>query len=84
MSMIEIAGLHKTFNRGTPNEVHALRGIDLKVDEGDFVTIIGTNGSGKSTLLNAVAGAFLPDTGTIRIDGKDVSRDRDYVRAKLI
>lgn len=84
MSMIEIAGLHKTFNRGTPNEVHALRGIDLEVAEGDFVTIIGTNGSGKSTLLNAVAGAFLPDTGTIRINKRDVSRDRDFVRAKLV
>lgn len=84
MKMIEIAGLWKTFNRGTPNQVRALRGIDLDIDEGDFVTIIGTNGSGKSTLLNAVAGVFLPDSGSIKIDGRDVSRDKDHVRAKLI
>ena len=84
MKMIAIAGLHKTFNPGTPNEVHALRGVDLEVEAGEFVTIIGTNGSGKSTLLNAVAGAFLPDQGSIMIDGRDVTRDKDFVRAKYI
>ena len=65
MKMIGIAGLRKTFNPGTPNEVCALRGIDLEIEAGDFVTVIGTNGSGKSTLLNAVAGVFLPDQGNI-------------------
>jgi len=84
MKMIEITGLRKTFNRGAPNEVRALQGIDLDIDEGDFVTIIGTNGSGKSTLLNAVAGVFLPDRGAIKIDGIDVSRTKDYMRAKFI
>jgi putative ABC transport system ATP-binding protein len=84
MNMIEIRGLHKTFNPGTPNEVHALRGIDLEIDKGDFITVIGTNGSGKSTLLNAVAGAFLPDQGTIRIEGRDVTREMGFVRAKYI
>jgi len=84
MKMIGITGLHKTFNPGTPNEVHALRGIDLEIQAGDFVTVIGTNGSGKSTLLNAVAGAFLPDRGCITIDGRDVTRDRDFMRARYI
>jgi len=82
--MIEIAGLHKTFNPGTTSEVYALRGTDLQIKKGEFVTIIGTNGSGKSTLLNAVAGAFLPDRGTIEIDGKDVTREKGFRRAKSI
>lgn len=82
--MIEISGLHKRFNTGTPNEVYALRGIDLNIKEGDFVTIIGTNGSGKSTLLNAIAGTFLPDTGRIRIAGEDVTAKTDFRRAKYI
>lgn len=82
--MIEITGLHKRFNAGTPNEVYALRGIDLEIKEGDFVTIIGTNGSGKSTLLNAIAGTFLPDTGKISIAGEDVTSKTDFQRAKHI
>ena len=64
----------KTFNAGTPNEVRALQGVDLTIDEGSFVIVIGTNGSGKSTLLNAVAGAFLLDSGSITLDGTDITR----------
>ncbi|HNW60287.1 MAG TPA: ATP-binding cassette domain-containing protein [bacterium] len=79
--MIEITGLCKTFNAGTINETRALQNITLHVNRGDFVTIIGTNGSGKSTLLNAIAGSFLPDAGEIRIDGRVVTRLRDYQRA---
>jgi len=82
--MIKISSLHKRFNTGTPNEVYALRGIDLEIKEGDFVTIIGTNGSGKSTLLNAIAGTFLPDTGTVEIAGEDVTNKTDFQRAKHI
>lgn len=82
--MITIANLHKTFNPGTANEVHALKGVNLEIRPGEFVSLIGTNGSGKSTLLNAVAGSFLPDSGTIRIAGEDVSRKMDYQRAKLV
>ncbi len=81
-SMIRIRGLHKTFGRGTPNEVHALRGIDLEVRQGEFLTLIGTNGSGKSTLLNAIAGTFLPDSGTIEIAGEDVTTKQDSLRAR--
>ncbi len=82
--MIHIKNLHKHFNQGTPNEVYALRDISLHIKPGEFVTIIGTNGSGKSTLLNAVAGTFLPDAGTIEIAGKDVTRLRDFRRARHI
>ena len=64
----ETGAVRKVFNPGTPNEVRALQGVDLTLDDGSFVAIIGTNGSGKSTLLNAVAGTFYPDSGTIRID----------------
>ena len=72
--MLRIQGARKTFNPGTANEVRALCGVDLTVDEGSFVMVIGTNGSGKSTLLNAVAGGFLLDTGTLTLDGVDVTR----------
>lgn len=82
--MITISDYHKKFNPGTINEVYALRGINLHINEGDFVTIIGTNGSGKSTALNAVAGSFLPDRGRITIDSHDVTWKRDFHRAKYI
>ncbi len=82
--MIKISGLHKKFNVGTINETHALRGIDLDIRQGEFVTIIGTNGSGKSTLLNAIAGSFLPDRGQIMIDGHDVTSQKDFQRAFYI
>jgi putative ABC transport system ATP-binding protein len=82
--MIEIENVHKRFNPGTLNEVYALRGVSVTIREGEFVTVIGTNGSGKSTLLNAVAGSFLPDSGTIRISGEDVTRLRDFQRARHV
>ena len=82
--MIEIERLEKTFTQPGGERVPALRGIDLVIPTGEFVTVIGTNGSGKSTLLNAVAGSFLPDAGTIRIAGVDVTRQPEYKRAALI
>ncbi len=82
--MIQIEDLHKTFNAGTINEVYALRGINFAVKEGEFVTVIGTNGSGKSTLLNAIAGSFIPDAGKIEICKTDVTKRKDYYRAKYI
>jgi len=82
--MIHIKNLHKKFNRGTVNEVYALKDINLNIKEGDFVTVIGTNGSGKSTLLNGIAGSFLPDSGTIEIAGCDVTSEPDYRRARFI
>jgi putative ABC transport system ATP-binding protein len=82
--MLELCGVRKTFNAGTINEVRALQGIDLTLDDGSFVIIIGTNGSGKSTLLNAVAGTFPIDEGTISLSGRDVARWPEHRRAALI
>ncbi len=82
--MLEIKNIWKTFNAGTVNEKVALRGVDLTLDDGDFVTVIGGNGAGKSTLLNAVAGVWPVDQGTITIDGVDVTRLAEYKRAKYI
>jgi putative ABC transport system ATP-binding protein len=82
--MIEIDRLEKTFTQPGGERVPALRGIDLLINSGEFVTVIGMNGSGKSTLLNAVAGTFLPDSGAIRIAGIDVTRQPEFRRAALI
>jgi putative tryptophan/tyrosine transport system ATP-binding protein len=82
--MLKITNLSKTFFPNTVNEVRALQNINLTLKEGSFTCIIGTNGSGKSTLLNAVAGTFIPDHGTILLDGKDVTRWEEYKRAKLV
>lgn len=82
--MLEISGIRKTFNPDSVNEVRALQGVDLAIDEGSFVIVLGMNGSGKSTLLNAVAGSFLVDEGTIRIAGQDVTRWPEHRRARLI
>jgi len=82
--MLEVRGIAKTFNAGTPNEVRALQGVDLGIDAGAFVIVIGGNGSGKSTLLNAVAGTFPVDTGTIGLDGHDLTRWPEHRRAALI
>ena len=82
--MLSISGIRKTFNPGTVNEVRALRGVDLEIEEGSFVIVLGMNGSGKSTLLNAVAGTFFVDEGTIRLAGKDVTRWPEHRRAQLI
>ena len=82
--MLEIAGVCKTFNAGTPNELRALQGVQLTVQDGSFVVIIGTNGSGKSTLLNAVAGSFSADAGAIKVDGTDITKWPECRRARFI
>lgn len=82
--MIEFKNFSKTFNAGSINEVKALININLTINEGEFVTIIGTNGSGKSTLLNAIAGTFICDEGIITINGKDVTFQHEYQRADNI
>ena len=82
--MLEIRDARKTFNPGTPSEVRALQGVDLTMEEGEFVIVIGTNGSGKSTLLNAVAGTFLLDSGSLAIDGRIVTRWAEHRRASLV
>lgn len=82
--MLEIKNVYKTFNAGTVNEKVALKGLDLTLEDGDFVTVIGGNGAGKSTMLNAVAGVWPVDMGKIIIDGKDVTRLSEHQRAKYI
>src|SRR6202049_4880240 len=82
--MLDIRAVSKTFNPGTPNEVHSLRGVNLELTAKSWVIIIGTNGSGKSTLLNAVAGTFFVDNGSIRLAGRDVKRRPEHERAGLI
>ena len=82
--MLKITGVQKTFNPGTINEKKALCGIDLTLNEGDFVTVIGGNGAGKSTMLNMIAGVYPVDCGSIVIDGKDVTKLPEYKRAKFI
>lgn len=82
--MLEIHGLTKAFNPGTPNEVRAIEEVDLTLEDGGFVIIVGTNGSGKSTLLNAVAGAFPVDRGTITLDGENITRWPEHRRASLM
>ncbi|MCI6245275.1 MAG: ATP-binding cassette domain-containing protein, partial [Eubacterium sp.] len=82
--MLEIKGVYKTFNPGTVNEKHALNGIDLTLNEGDFVTVIGGNGAGKSTMLNMIAGVYPVDCGSILIDGQDVTKLPEYKRAKYL
>lgn len=82
--MLEITNVHKTFNPSTINEKKALKGIDLTLNEGDFVTVIGGNGAGKSTMLNMIAGVYPVDCGTITIDGIDVTNLSEHKRAKYI
>ncbi len=82
--MLEIQNLWKTFNPGTVNEKAALQGVNLTLNDGDFVTVIGSNGAGKSTLLNAVAGVFLADQGSIRLDGMDMTSLPEHRRASGI
>jgi len=82
--MIVLDNCSKLFHRGSVNEVVALDSIDLRIEEGDFVTVIGSNGAGKSTLLNLIAGTFDTDAGKITIGSRDVTAWPEYKRAKLI
>jgi putative tryptophan/tyrosine transport system ATP-binding protein len=82
--MLSLSHVTKTFFPGTVNERRALAGIDLDLAEGDFVTVIGSNGAGKSTVLNVISGELTPDTGTVRVDDRDVTRLKDYRRASLV
>jgi putative ABC transport system ATP-binding protein len=82
--VLEIRDLHHTFHPGTPAEMRALQGIDLSIERGGFVIVLGTNGSGKSTLLNAVAGGFVPDRGSITVAGQPITRWPEHRRASLI
>lgn len=82
--MLKITNLRKTFFPGTINEKTAIDGLDLTLEDGDFVTVIGGNGAGKSTLLNAIAGVWKLDSGTIEIDGVDVTNMPEHKRASFL
>ncbi|KAB0576453.1 putative ABC transport system ATP-binding protein [Fusobacterium naviforme] len=82
--MLRLKNVSKTFNKGTVNEKRALSGLNLHLNPGDFVTVIGGNGAGKSTMLNMVAGVYPIDAGTIELDGVNVSREPEHRRARYI
>lgn len=82
--MLEIKNVYKTFNPGTVNAKTALNNLNLTLNDGDFVTIIGGNGAGKSTMLNAIAGTFAVDSGSIIIDGTDITKLSEYKRAAFL
>lgn len=82
--MLEINNISKTFNPGTVNEKTAISHLSLTVNDGDFISIIGSNGAGKSTLFNAIAGSFLTDEGSIYLDGEDITLTPEHIRAKSI
>ena len=82
--MLDVQNIYKTFNPGTVNQKTALNGVSLHLAPGDFVTVIGGNGAGKSTLLNAVAGVWRVDSGTISIDGVDLTHMPEHKRARYI
>lgn len=82
--MLKLNHISKTFNPGTVNEKVAIKDLSLHLKKGDFVTIIGSNGAGKSTLFNAICGDFLTDSGSVILDGKDITFQPQYIRAKTI
>lgn len=82
--MITVSKVHRIFNKGKANEVNAVNGIDLQINAGEFVVIVGSNGSGKTTLLNLVSGSVLPTSGNIHIDGNDITNMPDYKRSQWI
>ena len=82
--MLHIDRISKTFFAGTINERKALVDLSLRLDEGDFVTVIGSNGAGKSTLLNAIAGRYAVDSGSLTVDGKPVTRLKEFQRARYV
>jgi putative ABC transport system ATP-binding protein len=82
--MLKIDGITKTFGKGTINEKIAINDLSLDMDRGEFITIIGNNGAGKSTLMNCISGVFPVDSGTILLDGEDLTRQPEYKRARHI
>lgn len=82
--MLQLTNISKTFNPGTITEKKALRGVDLVLEDGDFVSVIGGNGAGKSTLLNIIAGVHYTDTGSIVLNDINLTRRPEYVRAKYL
>ena len=83
-SLLTLENIHKTFEAGTVNENHVLKGLDLEVEEGDFISVIGGNGAGKSTLMNILAGNLSVDEGDLLLEGKSIKNMSVRKRAKDI
>ena len=82
--MLTLENIHKTFYAGTANEVSVFKGLSLHLDEGEYVTVIGSNGAGKSTLFNLIAGTFLPDSGKVTLTGKNLTWFAEHRRSSYI
>ncbi len=82
--MLQLNNIHKVFEAGTVNENHVLKGLNLQVEKGDFISIIGGNGAGKSTLMNVIAGNIIPDLGDIQLNGKNITKEKTSNRSKYI
>lgn len=82
--ILELQSVHKRFEAGTPNENHVLKGIDLSINEEEFITVIGGNGADKSTFLNTIAGTLTVDQGNILLEGNDITSSAAYIRSKYI
>src|SRR3954465_9834699 len=82
--MIELRNVNKIFNEGSVNAVHALKNINLKIEKGEFLILLGSNGSGKSTLINVIAGSTSVNSGKVVIEGNKVNHLKDFQRSKWI
>ena len=82
--MLQLKGIYKTFNAGTVNEKRAIDNLNLTLEDGDFVTIIGGNGAGKSTTLNLIAGVYPVDAGMIHLNGYDLTHLPEHKRARFL
>lgn len=82
--MLQLNQIFKVFNEGTPDEKIAIQEVNLQMEPGDFVTVIGSNGAGKSTLMNIISGKLITDLGSVKIDGTDVTNVKEHTRARLV
>lgn len=83
-SLLQLNQIYKVFNEGTPDEKIAINHVNLSLNKGDFVTVIGSNGAGKSTLMNLISGKMFPDIGQVKVDGQDVTSMKEHKRSRLI
>lgn len=83
-SLLQLNQIYKVFNEGTPDEKIAINHVNLSLNKGDFVTVIGSNGAGKSTLMNLISGKMFPDIGQVKVDGQDVTTMKEHKRSRLI
>lgn len=84
MALLSLQQIHKTFEKGTVNENHVLRGLDLDIEQGDFISVIGGNGAGKSTLMNSIAGVLSIDEGDILLEGQSIKKASVDERSKIL